>query len=99
MGMLRRLIAVLFLLALSATMAGAADQQSGVTGLFVTTRYPALTIKAGETTTIDVTVRNFKLPPQVLQLSVPQAAQGWKPMILGGGQPIAAVGVAPDSEE
>jgi uncharacterized membrane protein len=28
-----------------------------------------------------------------------QAAQGWKATILGGGQPIGAVGVAPDSEE
>jgi uncharacterized membrane protein len=97
--MLRRLIAISFLLALSAAAASAADQPSGITGLFVTTKYPALTVRAGETTTVDVSVRNFKLPPQVLQLSVPQAAQGWKPTILGGGQPIGAVGVAPDAEE
>ena len=45
--MLRRLIAVSFLLALSVSAAGAADQQSNITGLFVTTKYPALTVKAG----------------------------------------------------
>jgi uncharacterized membrane protein len=97
--MLRRLIAISFLLALSAAAASAADQPSGITGLFVTTKYPALTVRAGETTTVDVSVRNFKLPPQVLQLSMAQTAPGWKATILGGGQPIGAVGVAPDSEE
>jgi uncharacterized membrane protein len=99
MRMLRRLIAVSFLLALSATAAGAADQQSTLTGLFVTTKYPVQTVKAGETTAVDVVVRNFKLPPQVLQLAMPEVAQGWKASILGGGQPVSAVAVAPDSEE
>jgi uncharacterized membrane protein len=100
--MLRRLIAVLFLLMLSVAAAAAADPPGsapGITGLFVTTKYPALTVRAGETTTIDLTVRNYKLPPQQLQLSVPEAAQGWKATLLGGGQPVAAVEVAPDSEE
>jgi uncharacterized membrane protein len=101
--MLRRLLAVWFLLMLSAmaaTAANAADPpQGGISGLFVTTRYPALTVRAGETTTIDLSVRNFKLPPQLLSLGVPQAATGWKATILGGGQPVGAVEVAPDSEE
>jgi uncharacterized membrane protein len=39
------------------------------------------------------------MPPQQLQLSVPEAAQGWKATLLGGGQPVGAVEVAPDSEE
>ena len=56
-------------------------------------------MRAGETTTVDVSVRNFKLPPQVLAASVPQTASGWKATILGGGQPIGAVEVAPDTEE
>ena len=97
--MLRRLVAISFLLMLSATAAVAADQPSGISGLFLTTKYPVLTVKAGETTTIDLSVRNFKLPPQTLQLSVPQTAQGWKAAILGGGQPVGAIEVAPDSEE
>jgi uncharacterized membrane protein len=44
-------------------------------------------------------VRNFKLPPQLLTLGVPQAADGWKATILGGGQPVTAIEVAPDAEE
>jgi uncharacterized membrane protein len=96
--MLRRLLAVLFLLIATAA-AGAADKPSGVTGLYLTTRYPALTVRAGETTTIDLSLRNFNLPPQQLALSVPQVASGWKATVLGGGQPIESAIVAPDSEE
>ena len=96
--MLRRLGAVAFLIA-SAGAALAADQPQGLTGVFLTTRYPALTVKAGETTTVDLSIHNYKLPPQELMLSVPEIAQGWKATVLGGGQPVAAVEVAPDSEE
>ena len=96
--MWRRVLIVTLLLGLSAG-AGAADQPGGIAGLFVTTKYPAMTVRAGETATIDFSVRNFKLPPQSLALSVPQVAAGWKATILGGGQPVAAVEVAPDAEE
>ena len=60
--MFRRLAPALFLI-LSAVAASAADQSSGITGLFLTTKYPSLTVRAGETTTIDLALRNFKLPP------------------------------------
>src|SRR5207237_348466 len=99
--MMRRLFAV-FVMMLWAGAALAADQPQGsgnITGLFLTTRYPALTVRAGETTTVDLSVRNFKLPPQSLAISVPEVANGWKATILGGGQPVSAVEVAPDSEE
>jgi uncharacterized membrane protein len=98
--MFRRLLAVSLLAFVSfAAAASAADQGPAITGVFLTTKYPALTVKAGETTTIDLSVRNFHLPPQMLTLSVPQTASGWKAAILGGGQPVGAVEVAPDSEE
>jgi uncharacterized membrane protein len=96
--MLLRLLAVLFFV-LATGSAGAADKPSAVTGLYLTTRYPALTVRAGETTTIDLSLRNFNLPPQQLALSVPQLASGWKATVLGGGQPIESAIVAPDSEE
>jgi len=86
--MVRLLLAVLLVVVLSAMAAQAADPPAGIAGLFVTTKYPALTVRAGETTTIDVSVRNFKLPPQSLILSVPQIATGWKATVLGGGQPV-----------
>ncbi|HEX3523761.1 MAG TPA: NEW3 domain-containing protein, partial [Stellaceae bacterium] len=80
--------------------AEAADKPSnGITGVYLTTRYPALTVRAGETTTIDLSLRNFNHPPQQLALSVPDVAQGWKATILGGGQPVESAIVAPDTEE
>jgi uncharacterized membrane protein len=106
--MLRRLVAVAFLVATAGMMtpatapigpALAADQPSAISGVFLTTRYPALTVKSGETTTIDLSVHNYKLPPQQLTLSAPEVADGWKATILGGGQPVAAVEIASDADE
>jgi uncharacterized membrane protein len=102
--MLRRLVAVAILILLAGVgpaghAAPPVEQAQGITGIFLTTRYPSLTVKAGETTTIDLAIHNYKLPPQQLSLSVPEAAPGWKATVLGGGQPIAAIEVPPDSEE
>ncbi len=58
-----------------------------------------MTVKAGETTTVDLSIHNYKLPPQQLAVSVPEVAAGWKATVLGGGQPIGAVEIRPDSEE
>jgi uncharacterized membrane protein len=77
----------------------AADPSQNLTGVFLTTRYPTLTVKTGETTTIDLAINNYKLPPQDLTLSVPEVAPGWKATVLGGGQPIGAIEIRPDSEE
>ena len=96
--MRRRFLSVLFLVT-TTIAAGAADKLSGITGLFLTTKYPALTVRAGETTTIDLSLRNFNMPPQQLVLSVPQVPSGWKATVLGGGQPVESAIVAPDSEE
>ena len=96
--MMRRLFAV-SLVVLWGGGALAADQPSNITGLFLTTKYPALTVRAGETSTLDLSLRNFRLPPQSLTVTVPEIASGWKATILGGGQPVNAVEVAPDSEE
>ena len=99
--MLRRLVAIALVFATAGFLAAAAfaADQPAVTGLYLTTRYPALTVKAGETATIDLSLHNYKMPPQELSVSVPDVASGWKATILGGGQPVAAVEVAPDSDE
>ena len=89
--MLLRMLAVLFFMFIAAA-ADAADKSSAntsnITGVYLTTRYPALTVRAGETTTIDLSLHNFNHPPEELSLSVPEIAQGWKATVLGGGQPI-----------
>jgi uncharacterized membrane protein len=96
--MLLRILAVCVVVS-TAVAAHAADKPGNITGVYLTTRYPALTVRAGETTTIDLSLRNFNHPPQQLALSVPEVANGWKATILGGGQPVEAAIVAPDSEE
>src|SRR5512133_1526333 len=97
--MLPRLVSLCFIFLL-VTGAEAADKPSnGITGIYLTTRYPALTVRAGETTTIDFSLRNFNHPPAELAVSVPAVAPGWKATILGGGQPVEAAIVAPDTEE
>ena len=70
-----------------------------ITGIYLTTKYPALTVRAGEAQTIDLTLQNFRLPPQQLTLSVPQVAKGWKSTILGGGQPVGSAIVGPNSQD
>jgi uncharacterized membrane protein len=95
--MLRWLVTICCLL--TAAAATAAESPPGISGIFLTTRYPALTVRAGETTTIDLSIHNYKLPPQQLTLSVPQIASGWKATILGGGQPVGAIEVGPDGDE
>ena len=97
--MVLRVLAVSLVLAM-AGVAVAADKPAGnITGVFLTTRYPALTVRAGETTTIDMSLRNFNHPPEELALSVPEVASGWKATILGGGQPVESAIVVPDGEE
>jgi uncharacterized membrane protein len=72
---------------------------NAVAGIYLSTQYPALTVRAGETATIDLTLHDYHQPPQQFSLTVPQVASGWKATLLGGGQPISAVMVEPDSEE
>ena len=97
--MLRRLLAVSILFLTAAAAQAAEPSANGITGLFLTTRYPALTIRAGDTTTLDLSLHNMKLPPQTLTVSVPEIASGWKASILGGGQPVGAVAVTTDGEQ
>jgi uncharacterized membrane protein len=76
----------------------AAAGNARLTGIYLTTQYPAQTVRVGETATLDLSVHNYRLPPQRLTLSVPEAAAGWTATILGGGQPVGSAIVAPDSE-
>ena len=97
--MWQRVLAGLFVLLLAAPAGAASDKPAGVAGYFLTTKYPAMTVRGGETTTLDLSLRNFSEPPQQFALSVPSVASGWKATILGGGQPVAAATVTPDSEQ
>jgi uncharacterized membrane protein len=93
-----RLFAALFSLVLLAVApavpAGAQDTPPPVKGLFLLTDYPSVTVRPGTTTTINLRLRNYALPPERFTLSVGGAPQGWTVTLLGGGQPAGAAMVA-----
>lgn len=98
--MMRRLFRVVGLLLLAfglATHAFAADTATThIKGLWLTTDYPSVTARAGDSTTIKVKLQNYGLPPQRAALSVDGLPSGWKATVLGGGAPITAAMPATD---
>jgi uncharacterized membrane protein len=66
------------------------DAPKDVKGLFLTSDYPAVTVRPGETSSIGLHLQNFDLPPQRMALSVSGVPTGWTATLMGGGQPVAA---------
>ena len=93
-----RLFAALFSLALlvgaTAMPAGAEDTAPPVKGMFLLTDYPAVTVRPGTTTTVNLRLRNYALPPERFALAVNNVPSGWTVTLLGGGQPAGAAMVA-----
>ncbi len=73
-------------------MAGAGPAQAAT----ITTPYLAMTVQAGQTVTIDLTVADEV--SQRLDLSVQGAPEGWEVSILGGGRPVSAIQTDPDND-
>ncbi len=65
-------------------------------GIYLSTDYPALTLQAGETSTVSLRLQNHAMPPESLTLSVDGIPKGWKATLLGGGRPVAAAMPATD---
>jgi uncharacterized membrane protein len=87
----RPLLAVLFI-----AHAYAADAPTHIKGLWLTTDYPSVTARAGDSTTVKIKLQNYSLPPQRVALSVEGLPSGWKATILGGGAPVTAAMPATD---
>src|SRR6266511_3126822 len=87
-----RLIALFFavLSAAFCTAALAEEAKSDVKGLFLLTDYPAVTLRPGTTSSINLRLQNYALPPERLALSVSGVPSGWTATLIGGGQPVAA---------
>ena len=63
---------------------------SDIKGIFLVADYPAVTVAAGESTTIDFNIDNYDEPPQQLALSLSGLPKGWKARFLGNNETIAA---------
>jgi uncharacterized membrane protein len=82
--------AVLSALAALCIAATAQDAKTDVKGLFLLSDYPAVTIRPGTSSTINLKLQNYGLPPERLALSVAGVPSGWTATLMGGGQPVAA---------
>lgn len=91
--------AAVLLAAVPAFAQGANSSTAEPAGLWLMTPYPELAVKPGETTSIAVTLRNSKLPPQRAALTVKGMPDDWDWTLKGGGREITAVMVGPDQSE
>jgi uncharacterized membrane protein len=73
------------------------DAPKDVKGLFLMSDFPAVTVRPGETSNINLRLQNYAMPPQRLGLSVGGVPTGWTATLMGGGQPIAAAMPATNS--
>src|SRR6266850_5730452 len=84
------LVSVAFLALAGLSPAMAEEKKDDVKGLFLLTDYPAVTLRPGTNSTINLRLQNYNLPPERLALSISGAPSGWTATLIGGGQPIAA---------
>jgi uncharacterized membrane protein len=89
-------VAVAFTAAVQA-QAQAQDAPKDVKGLYLTSDYPAVSVRPGETSTINLQLRNYDVAPERLTLAVSGVPAGWTATFMGGGQPIGAVMPASDA--
>ena len=84
------------LLALAGSAIAADTTQPHPKGMWLTTDYPSITARAGDSTTIKLKLQNYGLPPERAALSVDGVPQGWTATLLGGGAPVTAAMPATD---
>jgi len=84
------LFSAVLLCAAFCTAAIAEEAKNDVKGLFLLTDYPAVTLRPGTTSSINLKLQNYGLPPERLALSVGGVPSGWTATLIGGGQPVAA---------
>jgi uncharacterized membrane protein len=84
------LLGWLFAVLTSTTALASEPAPDSVKGLYLTTAFPALTIRAGEETTLPLTLYNYGLPPQRAAIAIADAPSNWQAQIDGDGKPVAA---------
>src|SRR5436853_2727505 len=80
----------LSVLAALAPTGWAEEAKNDVKGLFLLADYPAVTLRPGSTSSVNLRLQNYALPPENLALAITGVPSGWTATLMGGGQPIAA---------
>jgi uncharacterized membrane protein len=83
-------LVVLSILAPCGFAAAQESPKNDVKGLFLLTDYPAVSVRPGTTSTVNLRLQNYNMSPERLALSVAGVPAGWTATLVGGGQPIAA---------
>lgn len=86
-------------LPLGAQETPAAQQSAELSGFWLTTSWPEMTINPGETQSVSLSLRNEKLPPQRATIEVSGVPEGWEWSLKGGDREVTAAIVSPDSTE
>jgi uncharacterized membrane protein len=81
---------LLAIIAWSAPPASAVTDPEAPKGFWLTTDYPALTVRAGDTAEVPIKLRNEGMAPAALKLSVDGLPAGWKGSFNGGGKTVEA---------
>jgi uncharacterized membrane protein len=66
------------------------DAPKDIKGIFLMSDYPAVTLRPGETSTVNLKLQNYDTAPDRLALSLSGVPAGWTATLMGGGQPIQA---------
>jgi uncharacterized membrane protein len=82
---------------LFASAAKSDDAPKDVKGIYLMSDFPAVTVRPGETSTINLRLHNYDMTPERLALSVSGVPAGWTATLMGGGQPVAAAMPATNS--
>jgi uncharacterized membrane protein len=82
--------AVLSFVAACCIAAKAEEAKPDIKGFFLLTDYPAVTLRPGSTSSVNLKLQNYGLPPERFTLSVGGVPSGWTATLIGNGQPVAA---------
>jgi uncharacterized membrane protein len=73
-----------------APVAKSDDAPKDIKGIFLMSDFPAVTLRPGETSTVNLRLQNYDMTPDRLALSVSGVPTGWTATLMGGGQPVEA---------
>jgi uncharacterized membrane protein len=89
-GRAAALTSAILLTATVSAFALEANSPPPIKGLWLATDFPALTLHAGDDTSLPLTLYSYGLAPQRTSLAIEGAPAGWKAEIDGEGKPVRA---------